>query len=109
MQDQKTYGRLQRRLGSEERQTSIQPVEHARTDFGVPEKMHFAIRRDRARLDLANVVQQRRPTNFDPRYGLTNHLLRVFPDVFVAPFAVAEADEGFDFGEHGGESAAIEQ
>ena len=42
-------------------------------------------------------------------HGLPHDLLRVLPDVLVAPLAVAEADHRVDLGEDGGERAHLEQ
>jgi hypothetical protein len=81
----------------------------SRADLGVAEKVDLSGLRDAARLDLADVVEERAPADFELRDRLTHDLLRVLPDVFVAPFAVAEADHRFDLREDGHERAGHEE
>ncbi len=94
---------------SEEPQAPIELVEHARPDLGVTEEVHLAVGRDRARLHLADVVEERRPPELESRDGLPHDLLRVLPDVLVAPLAVAEAHHRVHLGEDGRQRAHLEQ
>ncbi len=109
VQNQKAHRVFERRLGRKNRQAAIQLLEHARADFGVTEKMHFAVGRDAARFHFADVVKERSPTNLELRNRLTHDLLRVLPHVFVSPLAVAESDHRLDFGKERFERAAFEQ
>jgi hypothetical protein len=84
-------------------------VEHAGADLGVAEEVHLAVGRNRARLDLADVVQERAPANLDARHGLAHHLLGVPPHVFVPPLAVAEADQRVHLGQERVEGAARQE
>src|SRR5262245_24085229 len=92
MQDEKTNGVLERFLAREERHTSFDLVEHPCTHLSVPKEMNFSARRDAAGLYLADIVQQRRPSNFQLGDSLTDDLLGMLPNVLVPPLAVAEAN-----------------
>ncbi len=60
--------------------SAVDLVEHPRADLGVTEEVDLARRRDGARPRLADVVEQGRPADLEPRDGLTYHLLRVLPE-----------------------------
>ncbi len=109
VEDEKPHGAVEGRLGREEGETSVETVEHAGTGLGVSEEVDFAIGGDRPSFYLTDVVKQRGPANLEARHGLADHLLGVFPDVLVAPLAVAEADECFDLRKESGHSAASEE
>src|ERR1019366_6650505 len=97
MEDEEAHRLFQRRLRGEETESAIEFVEHASPDLGVTEEVDLAVGGDRPRLDLSDVVEQRRPPELEPRDGLPDDLLRVLPHVLVAPLAVAEADHRVHF------------
>ena len=109
VQDQEADCVTQGLLAAKEPLAAFQFIEHARADFRVAKEVHFAVFADRARLDLADVVEQRRPPYLESRYGLNHDLLGVFPDVLVSPLAVAESDHRFDFGKQGVEHPCHQQ
>ena len=109
VQDEEAHRVLERRLGREEAEAPVELVEHARPDLGVAEEVDLAVGRDRARLHLPDVVEERGPADLEPRHRLPHDLLRVLPDVLVAPLAVAEADHRVHLGEDGRERAHLEQ
>ena len=65
----------------------------------VTEEVHLAVGLDACASRLADVVEQRAPAHLEARHRLPHDLLRVLPDVLVAPLAVAEADEACDLGQ----------
>jgi hypothetical protein len=109
MQDQKMHRSTQRIFVFEDWNASVHLVEHAGAYLGVSEEVHLAVWRNRARANLADVVQQRGPADFDSRHGLAHDLLRVLPNVFVAPLAVAEADHGRYLRQQRAEGTGLEQ
>ena len=109
MEDEEADRVAQRRLGREHLAASFELVEHARADLGVPQKMHLSVGADRARLRLADVVEERCPAHLEARHGLTDDLLRVLPDVLVAPLGVPEAHHRVHFGEEDAQRADVEQ
>ena len=109
VQDEEADRVAERRLGREHEAATFELVEHARADLGVPEEVHLAVGADRARLHLADVVEERGPADLEARHRLTHDLLRVLPHVLVAPLAVAEADHRVDLGEEDAQRAGVEQ
>src|SRR5689334_14481698 len=97
MQDEETDGGAERVGAGKEVLAALELVEHASPDLGVAEEMDLAARSEGARLDLADVVEERGPPHFEARVRLRDDLLRVFPHVLVPELAVAEADHALDF------------
>src|ERR1019366_2137106 len=71
MEHEKANRLFERRLRREEAKAPIELVEHPGPDLGVAEKVDLAVGRDRPRLDLPDVVRERRPPGTAGRDGRT--------------------------------------
>ena len=82
-------------------------VEHPRADLGVTVEVH-AVGRERARRDLADVVEQRGPAHERAPHRLPHDLLGVRPDVLVlASGLLDEIDGRLELGEQHAQDAGL--